>query len=190
MKLPAFLLVTSASLFFACTTFFSCTTGNANTTDDSAKKAQPAPKDTLTYAYHALYSSDITVPGDPVIAQRVLTVWKLFETAQILAMKPYFADSVHYDDAHGMHFNGPTDTLLAYAKSDIDGLDSMRFDILMWQSAHINDRDEDWVNIWSKERRYPKNGGKADTVLMQENWKVKDGKVVAFDQYTAKTQYN
>src|SRR5580698_30789 len=186
MKLPAFLLVTSASLFFACMTFFACTTGNAKTDADSAKAAQPAPKDTLTYAYRALYSSDITVPGDPVIAQRVLTVWKLFETAQIQTMKPYFADSVHYDDAHGMHFYGPTDKLLAYAKSDIDGLDSMRFDIVMWQSAHINDRNEDMVNIWSRERRYPKKGAKADTVLMQENWRVKNGKVVAFDQYLAK----
>jgi len=110
----------------------------------------------------------------------------MFETANIQAMKPYFADSVHYDDASGMHFYGPTDKLLAYAKQDIDGLDSMRFDIIMWQSAHINDKNEDWVNIWSRERRYSKKGGKADTVLMQENWKVKDGKVVAFDQYLAK----
>jgi hypothetical protein len=101
-------------------------------------------------------------------------------------MKPYFADSVHYDDAHGMHFYGPTDKLLAYAKSDIDDLDSMRFDIVMWQSAHVNDRNEDMVNIWSRERRYGKNHGKADTVLMQENWKVKNGKVVGFDQYLAK----
>jgi hypothetical protein len=155
-------------------------------TSTPAKTADPTPKDTLTYAYHALYSSDITVPGDPVIAQKVLTVWKFFETARIQAMRPYFADSVHYDDAHGMHFYGPTDTLLAYAKSDIDGLDSMRFDIVMWQSAHINDRNEDMVNIWSRERRYPKSHGKADTVLMQENWKVKNGKVVGFDQYLAK----
>jgi hypothetical protein len=112
------LLFAAGCLFIACTT-------------DTAKTADTTPKDTLTYAYHALYSSDITVPGDPVIAQRVLTVWKLFETAQIQAMKPYFADSVRYDDAHGMHFYGPTDTLLAYAKTDIDGLDSMRFDIVM-----------------------------------------------------------
>ncbi|HET6256176.1 MAG TPA: hypothetical protein VFE32_19015 [Puia sp.] len=167
-----FLLVLGL-LFYACN-------------DSTAKTADPAQKDTLTYAYHALYSSDITVPGDPAIAQKVLVVWKLFETAEIRAMRPYFADSVHYDDAHGMHFYGPTDSLLAYAKSDIDGLDSMRFDILMWQSAHINDRNEDMVNIWSRERRYPKAHGKADTVLMQENWKVKNGKVAGFDQYLAK----
>lgn len=143
-------------------------------------------KDTFSYVYKAIYSSDITVPGNPVNAQKVLQVWKMFETAQIQEMKPYFADSVKYDDAGGMHFYGPTEKLLAYAKSDIDGLDSMRFDIVMWQSSHINDRNEDWVNIWSRERRYPKKGEKADTVLMQENWKVKDGKIIAFDQYTAK----
>jgi hypothetical protein len=161
---------------------------SCNTKTEQAE-TKPA-KDSLNYAYKAVYSSDITVPGNPMNAQKVLRVWKMFESDSILEMKPFFADSVKYDDASGMHFYGPADKLLAYAKSDIDGLDSMRFDILMWQSAHINDRDEDWVNIWSKERRYPKNGGKADTVLMQENWKVKDGKVIAFDQYTAKTQHN
>ncbi len=180
MKRLALLLLVSGIFFAACT---GDNTKTAVVTTDSPRTA---PKDTLTYAYRALYSSDIAVPGNPVTAQRVLTVWKLFETANIQAMKPYFADSVHYDDAHGMHFFGPTEKLLAYAKSDIDGLDSMRFDIVMWQSAHINDRNEDMVNIWSRERRYGKNHGKADTVLMQENWKVKDGKVYAFDQYIAK----
>jgi hypothetical protein len=174
-KIFIFLLITIV--------LFSCNT--ATSPDTMVAPAAPA-KDTLTYAYKATYSSDITVPGNPVNAQKVLQVWKMFETANIQAMKPYFADSVQYDDARGMHFFGPTDKLLAYAKSDIDGLDSMRFDIVTWQSAHVNDKDEDWVNIWSKERRYGKNGGKADTVLMQENWKVKDGKVISFNQYVAK----
>jgi hypothetical protein len=110
----------------------------------------------------------------------------MFETANIKAMKPYFADSLMYNDAQGMHFFGPTDKLLAYAKSDTDGRDSMRFDIIAWQSAHVKDKNEDWVNIWSKERRYGKNGGKADTLSMQENWKVKDGKVIYFDQYVTR----
>jgi hypothetical protein len=154
--------------------------------NSKTEQATAPAKDTLTYAYKATYSSDVSVPGNPVNAQKVLQVWKMFETANIQAMKPYFADSVKYDDASGMHFYGPAEKLLAYAKKDIDGLDSMRFDIVMWHSAHINDKNEDWVNIWSRERRYPKKGGKADTVLMQENWQVKAGKVVAFDQYVAK----
>lgn len=150
------------------------------------QSAADKPKDTLKYAFKATYSSDITVPGNPVYAQKVLQVWKMFEHIKIQEMKPYFADTVKYDDAGGMHFHGPVEKLLAFAKSDVDGLDSMRFDIVAWQSAHVNDKNEDWVNIWSRERRYPKNGGKADTVLMQENWKVSKGKVVEFNQYLAK----
>jgi hypothetical protein len=171
MKKLLFLTVVAAMLA-ACNT----KTGAGNNAANNTPK----------YAYKATYSSDITVPGNPVNAQKVLQVWKMFETANIQAMKPYFADTVKYDAADGMHFYGPTDKLLAYAKQDIDGLDSMRFDLVIWQSAHVNDKNEDWVNIWSRERRYPKKGGKADTVLMQENWQVKNGKVVLFNQYLAK----
>jgi hypothetical protein len=155
----------------------------------SDKQDTPAatnrPTDTLTYAYKATYSSDISVPGSADAAQKVLRVWKAFETGQIEAMKPYFADTVTYDDASGMRFHGPVEQLLAFAKKDIGGLDSMRFDISQWQSTHVNDKNEDWVNIWSTERRYPPKG-KPDTVLMQENWKVKDGRVVYFNQYLAR----
>jgi hypothetical protein len=172
-------------VLFLCIAVIQLSCNTTPAPETGIKTSAPA-KDTLSYAYKATYSSDISVPGNPQYAQRVLQVWKMFETADIQAMKPYFADSVKYDDAHGMHFYGPSDKLLAYAKSDIDGLDSMRFDIVVWQSAHVNDLNEDWVNIWSRERRYGKNGGKADTLLMQENWKVKDGKVVSFNQYLAK----
>lgn len=174
MKNSPFLLACAAALLASCTT------------TPEKPGGQPA-KDTTHYAYSASYSSDIRVPGDPANAQTVLRIWKLFETADIQGMRPLFWDTVKYDDAHGMHFFGPTDQLLAYAKSDIDGLDSMRFDIVMWQNAHVNDRNEDVVSIWSRERRYPKDhAAKADSVLMQENWKIRNGKVFAFDQYLAK----
>jgi hypothetical protein len=169
-------------LFFICLILAGC-----NTKADTTTTAAPDPHgpDTLSYPFKATYSSDITVPSNPRYAQKVLQVWKMFETVQIEAMKPYFADSVTYDDASGMHFYGPADKLLAYAKKDIENLDSMRFDISMWQSSHANDRNEDWINIWSTERRYPRKGV-PDTVLMQENWKVKNGLVVYFNQYLAK----
>lgn len=154
--------------------------------EPNAGSPNAAGKDTLKYPYKATYSSDITVPGNPVNAQKVLQVWKMFETGDIKGMRAYYADTVIYNAADGTHFHGPVDKLLAYAKQDIDGLDSMRFDIISWQSAHVNDKNEDWVNIWSRERRYPKKGGKPDTIFMQENWQVKGGKVVYFDQLTAK----
>jgi hypothetical protein len=168
-------------LFSLPSILFSC-----NTTPATETAPNPAtPADTLSYAYKASYSSDFNVTANPVNAQKVLKVWKMFETADIQAMKPYYADTVTYEDASGMRFHGPTEKLLAYAQQDIAGLDSMRFDISAWQSSHSNDRNEDWVSIWSAERRYPKKGH-PDTVLMQENWKVKGGLVVYFNQYLAK----
>jgi hypothetical protein len=162
----------------------SCNSGTGSESGSTSTAVSPA-KDTLTYAFKATYSSDITVPGDPLIAQKVLQVWKMFETNQVDSMKPYFADSVTYEDAGGMRYHGPTAGLLAFAKQDISGLDSMRFDISAWQSAHVNDKNDDWVNIWSTERRYPKKGN-PDTVLMQENWEVKGGKVIYFNQFLSK----
>jgi hypothetical protein len=59
------------------------------------------------------------------------------------------------------------DSLLNFARLDVKILDSLRFDISMWQSLHVNDRNEDWVYIWAAERRY-ENGGKAYTSLIHE----------------------
>ena len=91
---------------------FSCALIGCTTKSQSGNAPS---KDTLKYAYKATYSSDITVPGNPANAQKVLQVWKMFETANIGAMKPYFADTVKYNAADGMHFYGPADKLLAYA---------------------------------------------------------------------------
>jgi hypothetical protein len=169
----------SRTLFAAtfCAFFSSC---GQQKQDDTATKTA----DTLSYPFKASYSADMTVPSHPEYAQMVLKVWKMFETGQIDAMKKYYADTVTYDSG-GHRFFGKSGDLLKYAASDIAGLDSLRFDISMWQSVHLNDRNEDWVFIWARERRYPKNG-KPDTSMMHEQWKVVKGKVAYFNDYNAK----
>src|SRR5205823_9715463 len=122
----------------------------------------------------ASYTSDVTVPGRRDYLKTVLTIWKMFERNDIDAMKPLFADSITYEDASGMRYHGSSAGLLAYAKKDIEGLDSLRFDISRWESVHSNDHNTDWISIWRLERRYSKKGG-ADTMRMQENWMVQNG---------------
>ena len=156
---------------------------SCNSKDKTVSENKPPnPTDTLTYAYKATYSSDITVPSHPEIAQMVLNIWKMVQNNQIDSVKKYYADTVNYDNSDGMHFHGSSSELLNYAKKDFDVLDSLRFDISMWQSLHINDRNEDWVYIWAAERRYEK-GSKADTSLIHEQWKVENGKITYFNQY-------
>ncbi len=158
---------------------------NTKSEPSSSEKKDSKAADTTSYPYKATYSSDITVPGRADYAKTVLTVWKMFETMQIDAMKQYYADTVTYEDASGMYFHGSSADLLKFAGDDIKDLDSLRFDISTWQSVHINDRNEDWVYIWAAERRYEK-GGKADTTLIQEQWKVENNKVSYFNRYYSK----
>ena len=176
-----YLFVFLVSILFACR-------ANTQETNPLSNNNQPL-ADTLTYPFKAQYSSDLTVPSRPEYAQRVLTVWKMYEQKQIDAMKPYYADTVTYDDANGNHFHGPAEGLLEIAKKEMDKMDSLRFDISMWESVHSNDKNEDWVNIWCRERAYPK-AGKPDTALMFEKWMIKDGRIYYFNQYYAKLPKN
>ena len=174
-----------SGLLFFISIVVSC---NTNSKEDAANTGNNSGmKDTLTYPFKALYSSDLTVSSHPEYAQRVLTVWKMYENKQIDDMKPYYADTVTYDDADGNHFHGPSEGLLEIAKKEMEKLDSLRFDISMWESVHSNDKNEDWVNIWCKERSYPKIG-RPDTTFMYEKWMIRDGKVYYFNQYKAKLQ--
>jgi hypothetical protein len=170
----------STILFFSML-LLSCNTPKSDETRTSADKTI----DTLTYAYKAIYSSDVQVPSKPEIGRMVLVVWKMFENKKIDSLKKYYADTVTYENYEGYRFHGPADSLLNYARKDVQGLDSLRFDISMWQSLHLNDRNEDWVYIWATERRYEK-GGKADTSLIHEQWKVENGRVSYFNQYVKK----
>jgi hypothetical protein len=174
-----------STVLFIVMFLLSCNT--KNNTDKSADTNKT--NDTLTYAYKATYSSDVTVPSKPEIGQMVLTIWRMFENKQIDSLKKYYADTVTYDNSDGYHFYGPSDSLLNFARKDVQGLDSLRFDISMWQSLHLNDRNEDWVYIWAAERRYEK-GGKADTTMIHEQWKVEKGGISYFNQYKRKPHGN
>jgi hypothetical protein len=163
--------------------FVSC---NSSSPDYRSRETRnTVSRDTLAYPFNASLSADLSMPSNHEYAQRVLTVWKMYENKQFDSMKPYYADTVTYDDANGSHFHGPAEGMLDIAKKEMENLDSLRFDIIMWETVHANDLDEDWVNIWSKERVYPKNG-KPDTSLMTETWKIKDGRVYYFNQFTSK----
>jgi len=142
---------------------------------------QGSSEKTLSYPFKATYSSDLAISSHPEYLQKVLTIWKMFETKRIDEMKQYYADTVTYEDASGYTFHGRSDSLLEFARKDVEGLDSLRFDISMWENVHLNDRNEDWVYIWAAERRYPQNA-KADTSLIHEQWKIVDGKVSYFNQ--------
>ena len=70
--------------------FFALVTGCAGKPDTTGAPTATHPPlgDTLTYQFKASYSSDITSPGNRVYAQKVLQVWKYFETGNIKVHAP------------------------------------------------------------------------------------------------------
>ena len=171
----------SGSILFTCfiiTIIISCKAK----VDASSSNAVNLLPDSVNYPFKATYSSKVVESTHPEYLQTVLTIWKLFESNKIDEMKKFYADTVTYEDASGYTFYGRSDSLLNFARKDIEGLDSLRFDISLWENLHLADRNEDWVYIWSAERRYPKNG-KPDTSLIHEQWKIVNGKVNYFNQY-------
>jgi len=163
----------------------SCNSKNEGGTNSTPNKTTDSVSISYSYPYKATYSSDVVVPSHPEYAQKVLKVWKFFETGNVDSMKQYYADTVTYEPANGHRFHGKAEDLLYFAEKNIsESLDSMRFDISTWQSVHIADKNEDWVYVWAAERKYPKRG-KADTTLIHEQWKIENGKIVYFNQYKA-----
>ncbi|HKB44255.1 MAG TPA: nuclear transport factor 2 family protein [Chitinophagaceae bacterium] len=163
----------------------SCNSKNETGTNSTADKTTDSVSISYSYPYKATYSSDVVVPSHPEYAQKVLKVWKFFEAGNVDSMKQYYADTVTYEPANGQRFHGKAGDLLYFAEKNIsESLDSMRFDISTWQSVHVTDKNEDWVYVWAAERKYPKRG-KADTILIHEQWKIENGKIVYFNQYKA-----
>ena len=93
-------------------------------------------------------------PAAPTLSPPYTQSLEILAKLQIDSLDPYFADSVVYQDATGMNFHGPKQKLFEFAKKDVESLDSLRFDINAWQSIHVNDKNDDWVDIWAVERVY------------------------------------
>ena len=174
----------SGSILIVCSLIFIFISCKAKVDSASSSTVNLLP-DSINYPFKATYSSKVVESTHPEYLQTVLNIWKLLESNKIDEMKPFYADTVRYEDASGYTFYGRSDSLLNFARRDIEGLDSLRFDISMWENLHLADRNEDWVYIWSAERRYPKKG-KADTSLIHEQWRIANGKVNYFNQYKSK----
>src|SRR5258706_11045437 len=135
-------------ILIAGSLLLSCNSKNETGTNSTTNKASDSVS--YSYPYKATYSSDVVVPSHPEYAQKVLKIWKFFESGNIDSMKQYYADTVTYEPANGQRFHGKAADLLYFAEKDIsESLDSMRFDISTWQSVHVSDKNEDWVYIWA-----------------------------------------
>ena len=156
MKKSLFIIL-AAGLIVSC----SNTAPESNAiSKDSTAVAEATP---IVYPYTAAYSSDFSI-GDPKLVKVVLDMYKAVEENRMEDLGQYYADSVYLAKSFRSQFAEFSETPIAFT------------------ALHSNDKNEDWVLTWIKERvTYP--NGKKDSTTYQENWRFRDGKIYMVDSY-------
>ena len=170
-------------LFLIPLCFAACTSSTPDTRATVAKDSVTAAPPVIL-PYTASYSSNF-VPGKQADVLTVLNSYKTWETNDMKGLRATCGDSLEMVFSNGASIKGRTDSLMKIISKYRDSLSSVQITLIAWTSNHSVDKNEDWVNIWCRERDYPK-AGKADTTLMFEKWMLKDGRIYYFNQYYAK----
>lgn len=177
LSLAAYILC----VLVACNT----ATNSSNTNDTTAMADTTAMTESVNYAYPVAYSSDFTI-GDSKYAQTVLELWKDFDNNTFDNHKDAFADSVAMDFADGSSIKSTRDSVVNSAKAYRSGLKNVASSIDVVTTLKPQGKDETWVCVWGTEVD-THNGGKVDSVYLQENWMFnKDGKIAYMSQYAQK----
>jgi len=151
--------------------------GNMNTKKDSA--STPVASEEMNYPY-TIEHPDNWVPGSNQNTYNVLQSLKSWENMNIDECLKYFADSVH------VQFDGidkwvSKDTLrsMITPANDTKGIVVKMED---WESVISKDKNDEYVTLWYKQI-VEKNNGKKDSVDVVNDFKIKNGKIIALDEY-------
>lgn len=171
----------SILLIFAVGLLASCNNG-AETKEVVKTDTVVAPETPkVTFPYTATYSSDFSM-GNPEYTKIVLDMYKALEENRIDDIGQYLADTVHRYNYAQVHYNLPRAAMLSQLKAFRGQFKEFSETPLSFFAVRSNDKQEDWVVTWVKEKVIF-NNGKADSTTYQENWRFKDGKIYMHDSY-------
>lgn len=148
-------------------------------TDTSASVVAEMPK--VQYPYAATYSSDFQM-GNPEYTKVVLDMYKALEENRIDDIGKYLDDTIHRYNYAAVHYNLPKADMLEQLKMFRGQFKEFSETPIAFLAVKSNDKNEDWVLTWVKEKVVHKNG-KVDSTTYQENWRFKDGKIYMHDSY-------
>ena len=115
--------------------------------------------------------------GDPKNLKMVLDMYKNWEDNKLDAVASSFGDSATFEMAAGVRMMTTRQSLMDSLKSWRGQTDKLSSDIITGLSMHSPEKNEDWVLIWAMNHSTDKTG-KVDSVFSNDNWQVKNGKLV------------
>ena len=164
------------ALFASCHSADSTTKVSEDTTNHMVVAEQ------MNYPY-TIDHPDYWETGSQQNTMNALSSLKAWENNNIDESMKYFADSVH------LQFDGFDKTMSkdSLQKMFAPGPTTKNHSIKMqdWESVISKDKKEEYVTIWY--RQFEENAnGKKDSVDVINDLKMKDGKIIAMDEYHRK----
>ncbi|HLO82491.1 MAG TPA: nuclear transport factor 2 family protein [Chitinophagaceae bacterium] len=145
--------------------------------DTTAVVVAPA----ISYPYTAKYSSDFSM-GKPELIKVVLDMYKAVEDNKMDDLGKYYADSVIRYNFAQKEIKLTREEMVKLAKDFRAQFKEFSETPVAFTALHSNDKNEDWVVTWIKEK-VVYNNGKVDSTTYQENWRFRDGKIYMVDSY-------
>jgi hypothetical protein len=171
-------------LFFIAIASFilSCNQASEKTTEAKVDAASS----NITYPYKANYSSDFKM-GDPNHAKIVLDFFKKWEENKVDEMRGMLTDSVRVEFADGEKLDLTADSLIKIAKVFRSSLSSVTTIVDSWMPIHLNDKNEDFVLVWTTDHTVDTKG-KADSVRTHSYWQIKNNKICYWSDFNQLTR--
>ena len=160
---------------FALAIIASCNNEKTKEEKMSGEKKETAVSSPPDLPYKMLYTN--WEMGDPKNLKMVLDMYKNWEDNKLDAVASNFGDSAIFEMAAGVRLMTTKQSLLDSLKSWRGQSDKLSSDIITGLSMHSPEKNEDWVLIWAMNHSTDK-AGKVDSVFSNDNWQVKNGKLV------------
>lgn len=173
MKKTILMLLTAGTLA-------SCNTNAPATSEAKDTTAVPVAH-SIVYPYTAKYSSDFSM-GNPELTKVVLDMYKAVEDNKMDELGKYYADSVIRYNFAQKEMKMTREEMVKLAADFRAQFKEFSETPLAFTALHSNDKNEDWVVTWIKEK-VVYNNGKVDSTTYQENWRFRDGKIYMVDSY-------
>ncbi len=169
-------------IFLGCFLFMSCNdTGSSSSKVTSDKNADTS-STSKNYPYSIKHPDNWNI-GNTQNTYNALSALKQWENKNIDESMKYFADSVHIQ-FDGIDRKISHDSLRVMITPD-STMKNRHVNMQDWVSVVSKDKSEEYVTLWYRE--FMENDkGIQDSMDVINDLKMKDGKIVALDQYVRK----
>lgn len=163
------------SLLFSIALLFAACQNKDVVTTDSAKA------DTTKYPYTPKKIQGWEMNRDSKNTVVAMSALKAFQNLDTMALKPFLGDSIHLT-IDGYEFKGTNTQFLKEARHEMDRFKSIQIELQDMESVINKDKTDEYVSLWYKQISSFKDG-KADTVNLFNDFKLKGGKIIEWSEY-------